>query len=85
MIVLDPAFDHFSLLGAEADVSGLALRTANGQYQHGMAVAPVTLRAAGLVANGSVEQGPAQEFGGGQVASELIAAPDDVLVFHFYQ
>jgi len=64
-IVAQPAFDDGSLFGTEADLLGAAAGIGDGQHGDEMALAAGADAAAGAVADAALEQGAAEDVGGG--------------------
>ncbi len=79
MVIGEPLLDQWLLLRAEADMADLAAGFADGEDEDGMALAAVAFGATGLMTNSALEQGTAQQFGSGEVRSQLVATTDDVL------
>src|SRR5215471_13251486 len=64
-VVAQPLLDESFLFGGKADLFGTAARIGDGQDPDGMAVALGAGGAAGAVADSAVEQGAAEDLGGG--------------------
>jgi hypothetical protein len=83
MVIGNPLFHELLLFRAKADMTDLATRLANCQDQDWMSLPPRALGAARLVADGPLQQRSTQQFGGGEIRSELVAPFHGVLAFHW--
>jgi hypothetical protein len=66
VVVLQPFFDQFLLLGPQTDVSNLVTRGSHGQDQNRVAFPARALRTPLLMPNRSLQQRTAQKFASGQ-------------------
>ena len=64
-VIAQPLADHRYLCRGKADLLGAAARIADGQNPDGVAFAAGTDGTAGGVTNGAMEQGAAEDLGGG--------------------
>ena len=85
-VVAQPPLNHGLLLGGEADLLSAAAGIRDSQDPDGMAATIGTNGAAGAVTDSAVEQGAAEDLGGGgEGGGEFGAGIGDQLVFHSYQ
>ena len=66
-------------------MSDLASRFTDDENEDGMAFAAIAFWTTGLVADGALQQGTAQQFRSGEVGGEFIAAFHDFLLFHYLE
>jgi hypothetical protein len=66
VVVLQPFFDQFLLLGPQTDVSNLVTRGSHGQDQNRVAFPARALRTPLLMPNRSLQQRTAQKLASGQ-------------------
>src|SRR2546422_9412727 len=64
-VVAQPLPDHGYLFGGEADLLGAGARIADGQHPDAVAFAAGTDGTAGGMTDGAMEQGAAEDLGGG--------------------
>ena len=82
-VIAQPLLDENFLFGGQADRFGAATGIGDGQDPDGMAGALGAGGAAGAVANAAVEQGAAEDLGGGgERGGEFGAGFGDQLMFH---
>ena len=82
-VVAQALLDERLLFGGEADLSGAPAGIADGQYPDKMALTSGTDGAAGAMADAAMEQGAAEDLGGGgEGCGELGAGFDDRLLLH---
>ena len=78
--------DHGFLFGGEADLLGASAGIADGQDPDQMAGSAGADGTAGAMADAAMEQGAAEDFGGGgQGGGEFGAGCGDGYVFHSYE
>ncbi len=81
-VVAQPLLDEGFLFGGEADLLVASTGIADGQHPEEMALAASTDSAAGAMADAAVEQGAAEDLGGGgEGGSEFGAGIEDRLCF----
>ena len=86
LVVSQPLLDERLLLGREADLLGAPAGIADGQHPEEMALTASTDGAAGAMADAAMEQGAAEDLGGGwEGGSELGAGVEDSLLIHLYK
>ena len=73
LVVAQPLLDHGLLFGGEADLFGASAGIADGQDPDEMAGALGADGAAGAMADPAMEQGTAQDLGGGGQAPNPVA------------
>ena len=85
-IVAQPPFDDRFLFGAEADLLGAAAGIGDGQHGDEMALAAGADGAAGAMADAALEQGAAEDVGGGGEGCGQLGAGVEglVCVFNLY-
>ena len=85
-LVAQPLLDLGFELGGEAELLGAAAGIADGQHPDEVAGSAGTDGAAGAMADAAVEQGAAEDFGGGgEGGGELGAGGGDGLMIPLYQ
>ena len=85
-IVAQPPFDDGFLFGAEADLFGAAAGIGDGQHGNEMTFAAGADGAAGAMADAALEQGAAEDVGGGGEGSGELGEGVEGLActFHLY-
>ena len=82
-VIAQPLLDEGLLFGREADLLGASTGVADGQYPDRVALTASTDGAAGAMADAAVEQGAAEDLGGGgKGGGELGAGVDDRFLLH---
>ena len=86
LIIAEPLPDGGDQFGPEAELFGAAARVADGQHPDGMALAAGADGTTGAVADAAMEQGTAEDFGGGgHVSGELGAGGEDPFLIHLHK
>src|SRR5580704_11251108 len=82
-VIVQPLTDHRYLCRGKADLLGAAARITDGQNPHRVAFAAGADRTAGGMTDSAMEQGAAEDYGGGgQSGGEFGAGLQDRFLIH---